>query len=66
LFRETRLRGNAVDYWGEVISFVVGLAGGSFITWQFKKVTASGSARVTDQSGAKAGGDIVGGDQKKS
>jgi hypothetical protein len=55
-----------VDYWGEVISFIAGLVGGSLITLQFKKITASGSAHVTDQSGAKAGGDIVGGDQKKS
>ena len=55
-----------MDYIGEIVSFIAGLIGGSLITLQFKKTSASGNAKVTDQSGAKAGGDIVGGDQKKS
>ncbi|MDD3181322.1 MAG: hypothetical protein PHD48_00725 [Alphaproteobacteria bacterium] len=49
-----------------LVSFIVGLAGGSLLTLQFKKnVTASGKSRIVDQSGAHAGRDIVGGNKNK-
>lgn len=53
---------------GEIISFICGALGGSLITWQImkKSITASGRSTAVDQSGATAGGDIVGGNQTKS
>lgn len=48
-----------------IISFIAGLVGGSLITLQItKKVTASNGSKVIDQSGANAGGDIVGGNKQ--
>ena len=56
-------------YASEIWSFVAGLAGGgtvgSLLTIRYmrKQVKASGGATVTDQSGARAGGDMVGRDK---
>ena len=57
-----------MDYLGEVISFVLGALGGSLITWQVmkKSMKASQGSSVVDQSGAKAGRDIIGGNRNKS
>lgn len=56
-----------MDYLSEIISFILGAFGGSLVTWQVTKKTmrASGRSTVIDQSGANAGGDIVGGNQTK-
>jgi hypothetical protein len=54
-----------VEYLGEIISFILGAFGGSLVTWQVmtKAIRASGRSTAIDQSGASAGGDIVGGNK---
>jgi hypothetical protein len=47
----------------EIISFLTGLAGGSLLTLYFKNQRVNGRGRVVDQSKARAGGDVVGGDK---
>jgi hypothetical protein len=56
-----------VEFLSEIVSFVVGALGGSLITYHYtkKSFNASGRSTVVDQSGSKAGRDIVGGNQKK-
>jgi hypothetical protein len=51
-------------YMSEVVSFVAGACLGSFLTIHFKKQRASGRGNVVDQSGSRAGGDIVGRDKR--
>lgn len=53
----------ALDYVTELISFVIGAGFGSLLTIQFKKQKATGTGNAVDQSGAKAGGDVVGRDK---
>ena len=54
-----------MEYLPEVLSFLAGLIGGSLLTLKFtNRNIASGGSKITDQSSAKAGGDIVGGDKK--
>ena len=56
-------------YASEIWSFVAGLIGGGTIGSLFtirymrQQVKAKGQATVTDQSGARAGGDVVGRDK---
>lgn len=46
----------------EILSFIGGLAAGSFLTITIKRShTAKDNSSVVDQSGATAGRDIVGG-----
>jgi hypothetical protein len=53
-----------VKYASEICSFVAGLAGGSLLTLRFtRKTTASSQGANIDQSGASAGGDLVGRDK---
>lgn len=52
-----------MNYISEVLSFLAGLVGGSLLTVAFTRNKASGRGRVTDQSGSRAGGDIVGGNK---
>lgn len=52
-----------MDYVSEIVSLLVGGALGSLITLKVLSVKASGKANVADQSGSKAGGDIVGRDK---
>lgn len=48
---------------GQILTFLSGMAAGSLLTISIKRShTARDSSRVVDQSGASAGGDIVGGD----
>jgi hypothetical protein len=51
-------------YGSEILSFVAGLASGSLLTLKFTRKTRidRGSSNV-DQSGATAGGDVVGRDK---
>lgn len=54
-----------MEYLSEILSFLTGLLGGSLLTLKFtKRNIASGGSKINDQSNAKAGGDIVGGDKK--
>lgn len=57
-----------MEYLGEIFSFILGALGGSFITYKVtnKSMSGSGHANVVDQAGAKAGRDVVGGNQTKS
>lgn len=51
-----------MEYVGELISFILGGAAGSLLTLRIQSnKTKNGS--IADQSGAKAGGDIVGRDK---
>ena len=51
-------------YVSEICSFVAGLAGGSLLTLRFTRKTKVGSKRSNgNQSGASAGGDLVGRDK---
>lgn len=50
-------------YLSEIISFLVGLAGGSLLTLTFSKKQVKGRGKIVDQQSAKAGGDIVGGNK---
>jgi hypothetical protein len=51
-----------MEYLSEIASFIVGLIGGSLLTLKFtRKNTASEGSTITDQSNARADGDIVGG-----
>jgi hypothetical protein len=52
------------QYLSQVISFLVGLAGGSLLTFHFTKKQVRGSGSIVDQSKAHAGGDIVGGSKR--
>ena len=52
-----------MEYFSELICFVVGLAGGSLVTFMISKKSVSGSGRMVDQQSAKASGDIVGGNK---
>lgn len=52
-----------MEYVSEIISFLVGLVGGSFLTLTFTKKQVKGAGKFVDQQSAKAGGDIVGGDK---
>ena len=52
-----------MEYLGEIISFLVGLAGGSLLTLTYSKKQATGGGTIVDQHHSKAGGDIVGGDK---
>jgi hypothetical protein len=56
------------EYASEILSFLAGLAGGgsagSLITLRLtKKTSASGHGSISDQSGARAGGDVIGRDK---
>lgn len=55
-----------MDHLSEIISFILGAFGGSLVTWKVTKtMRVSGRSTAIDQSGANAGGDIVGGSQIK-
>ncbi len=48
----------------EIISFLAGAAGGSFLTFRFTRKSRDNIRRDSvDQKNASAGGDIVGGDK---
>jgi hypothetical protein len=51
-------------YASEILSFVAGLAGGSLLTLRFTRKTRIGSkGSNVNQSGASAGGDLIGRDK---
>ena len=51
----------------EIISFLAGVAGGSFLTLRITRdQRAAGRATISDQRRARAGGDIVGRDKLTS
>lgn len=52
-----------IDYISEIFSFLLGGVLGSFLTIHFKKQKSSGNGTAVDQSGSRAGGDIVGRDK---
>jgi hypothetical protein len=52
-----------LNHLSEIGSFIAGLVGGSLITISVTGHRAAKRGRVTDQSKAKAGGDIVGGNK---
>jgi len=53
-----------MEYLSEIVSFVAGLIGGSLLTLKFtRKNTAAHGSTITDQSNARADGDIVGGNK---
>ena len=47
----------------EILAFIAGLAGGSFLTLVLKRNNVKGGGSVVDQSRSRAGGDVVGGDK---
>ncbi|MNV03870.1 hypothetical protein D3C71_941530 [compost metagenome] len=51
-----------MEYIGEVVSFILGGAAGSLLTLRIQSNKAKNGV-ISDQSGAKAGGDIVGRDK---
>lgn len=52
------------SYVSEILSGFAGMVLGSFITYNITRQNrASGSSRLVDQSDARAGGDIVGGNK---
>jgi hypothetical protein len=51
----------AVQYLSEILSFVAGLVGGSLLTIKYYGKRAGG--KLIDQSGAKAQGDVIGGNK---
>lgn len=54
-----------MQYIGEIASFLMGVLGGSLVTYKVtkKSAVATGTASIVDQSSANAGGDIVGGNK---
>ena len=51
-------------YGSEILSFIAGLAGGSLLTLKFtRKTQADREGTNVNQSGASAGGDLVGRDK---
>lgn len=50
------------QYLSEILSFIGGLVGGSFLTFTITRTSVKGGSAV-DQSKASAGGDIVGGNK---
>lgn len=66
--------GQVMEYFGEIIAFIAGLGGGitigSLVKIKISKASSSGSisggGRSVNQSGARAKGDIVGGDKNGS
>ena len=52
-----------MNYLSEIVSFIVGLIGGSLLTLQFTRNKVRGAGSVVDQNKATAGGDIVGGNK---
>lgn len=54
-----------LQYWSQALSFLAGLAGGSLLTLKLSKsqTTSGAGGRTVSQDGARAGGDIVGGDK---
>lgn len=52
-----------MDYVSEIISFLAGGIAGSLVTLSVRSLKATGRASIVDQSGSKAGGDIVGRDK---
>lgn len=56
----------AFDFWNFIGGLAAGAIGGSLLTFQLtKNVRADRNGTATDQSGARAGGDIVGRDNKR-
>lgn len=51
------------QHFSEILSFVGGLLGGSLLTLTITKNTVRNGGSVVDQSKARAGGDIVGGNK---
>lgn len=55
----------AFDLWNFLGGLLTGAIGGSLLTLHFtKNVRADRNGSATDQSGARAGGDIVGRDKR--
>lgn len=56
-----------MEFFGEIVSFIVGALGGSLVTYQVtkKSLNGSGKANVVDQSGGTAGRDMIGGNKTK-
>jgi len=51
-------------YGSEIVSFIAGLAGGSLLTLKFiRKTSVDREGSNVNQSGASAGGDLVGRDK---
>ena len=60
--------GKSMEYWAEILSFIGGVIsgaiGGSLLTVNLqKRNTAKKGSTVIDQSDARAGGDVVGGNK---
>jgi hypothetical protein len=53
-----------LEHWKDIATFLAGGLTGSFLTFRFTgKNNVRGRGSVTDQSGASAGGDVVGGNK---
>jgi hypothetical protein len=70
VIREPTTRGRAEmfellkEHASEIISFLVGLGGGSLLTLRFTRhQRVEGQGSISDQRSARAGGDIVGRDR---
>lgn len=50
-------------YITEIVSFVLGMVGGSFLTLTLTRKSVSNGGSIVDQGGATAQGDIVGGNK---
>ncbi|MFJ4157712.1 hypothetical protein ACIPZF_23300 [Pseudomonas sp. NPDC089752] len=52
-----------MQYLSEIVSFVAGAAGGAAVTLKFTRSSVKNGGVITDQSKARAEGDIVGRDK---
>ncbi len=52
------------QHFSEILSFIAGALGGSFLTFTLTRNRADGSGTVVDQSRSRAGGDVVGGSKR--
>lgn len=52
-----------MQYLSEIVSFLAGAAGGAAVTLKFTRSSVKNGGVITDQSKARAEGDIVGRDK---
>ena len=51
------------EYISEIVSFVLGMLGGSLLTFTLTRKSVSNGGTIVDQGGSTAQGDIIGGNK---
>ncbi|WP_155982323.1 hypothetical protein [Xanthobacter sp. 126] len=54
---------HASEVWSAILGYLAGGLTVTFVKFQISRKQSSGGGRIVDQSGANAGGDIVGGNK---